>query len=74
MSSDGENVYAAAPDDECGGSSHCEDVAEFTRNADGSLTQLASPDNCIQDESAGGERVRQRERPRPRRRGRGHLA
>ena len=55
MSSDGENVYAAAPDDECGGSSHCEDVAEFTRNADGSLTQLASPDNCIQDESAGGE-------------------
>jgi hypothetical protein len=55
MSSDGENLYAAAPDDACGGSSHCEDVAEFTRNADGSLTQLASPDNCIQDESAGGE-------------------
>jgi hypothetical protein len=55
MSPDGENVYAAAPDDECGGSSHCEDVAEFTRNADGTLTQLASPDNCIQDQGAEGE-------------------
>ena len=52
----------------------CEDVAEFTRNADGSLTQLASPDNCIQDASAEGDECRQRERPRPRRPGRGHLA
>ena len=47
MSPDGKNVYAAAPAVECGNG--CEDVAEFTRNADGTLTQLASPDNCIQD-------------------------
>ena len=52
MSSDGENVYAAAPS---GCEGNCEDVAEFTRNADGSLTQLASPDNCIQDVSEEGD-------------------
>ena len=53
MSSDGEDVYAAAPNDQC--DDNCEDVAEFTRNADGTLTQLASPDNCIQDQAADGD-------------------
>ena len=53
ISQDGKNVYAAAPGVECGNS--CDDVAEFTRNADGSLTQLASPDNCIQDVSDEGD-------------------
>jgi Divergent InlB B-repeat domain/Lactonase, 7-bladed beta-propeller len=52
MSPDGANVYAAAPSTGCG--SICEDVAEFSRNADGSLTQLASPNNCIQDVSEEG--------------------
>ena len=49
VSPDGLDVYAAAPSDECGDS--CQDVAEFARSSDGSLTQLASPDDCIQDTS-----------------------
>jgi DNA-binding beta-propeller fold protein YncE len=53
VSPDGANVYAAAPSEFCGANS-CSDVAEFTRNADGSLTQLPTPDSCIQDSSAEG--------------------
>ena len=30
-------------------------MAEFARNTDGSLTQLANPDGCIQEEEAGSE-------------------
>ncbi|HTT31890.1 MAG TPA: beta-propeller fold lactonase family protein [Solirubrobacteraceae bacterium] len=52
VSPDGANVYAAAPSTGCG--NNCEDVAEFSRNADGSLTQLAVPNNCIQDVSEEG--------------------
>jgi DNA-binding beta-propeller fold protein YncE len=54
VSSDGANVFAAAPAANCNGSS-CSDVAEFARNAGGTLTQLASPDSCIQEQSAGSE-------------------
>ncbi len=50
ISPDGASVYAAAPDNPCNAGS-CTDVAEFARNADGSLTQLAAPDSCIQDAS-----------------------
>ena len=53
VSPDGANVYAAAPAEFCVGGT-CSDVAEFARNADGSLTQLSSPDSCIQDSSVGG--------------------
>jgi hypothetical protein len=53
MSPDGASVYAAAPDNTCTAGA-CSDVAEFARNADGSLTQLASPDSCIQDSSVEG--------------------
>ena len=53
VSQDGANVYAAAPSSECDAGS-CSDVAEFTRNGDGSLTQLSGPDSCIQDSSAVG--------------------
>jgi 6-phosphogluconolactonase (cycloisomerase 2 family) len=43
VSSDGENVYVATQSDDC-----CDDaLAEFSRASDGSLTQLASPDECI---------------------------
>ncbi len=52
ISPDGASVYAAAPDNTCSGG--CSDVAEFARNADGSLTELASPDMCIQDASQEG--------------------
>jgi hypothetical protein len=39
ISSDGHSVYVGANDT----------IAEFTRNADGSLTQLTSPNDCIQE-------------------------
>jgi 6-phosphogluconolactonase (cycloisomerase 2 family) len=43
VSSDGENVYVATQSDDC-----CDDaISEFSRAADGSLTQSASPDECI---------------------------
>ena len=42
VSPDGGNVYVGS-----GESGDTGDVAEFTRGANGSLTQLASPDNCI---------------------------
>jgi hypothetical protein len=51
MSPDGATVYAAAPQANCSLGS-CEDVAEFARNVDGSLTQLGSPDSCIQEHDA----------------------
>ena len=55
ISPDGVSVYAPAPAGTCVASS-CSDVAEFVRNPDGTLTQLASPDSCIQDSSVeGGE-------------------
>ena len=45
VSPDGADVYVATFADDCCNS----DVAEFARNsADGSLTQLPSPDNCIE--------------------------
>ena len=46
ISPDGKNVYAVGEDSSSVGA-----VAEFARNADGSLTQLASPDNCIGENS-----------------------
>ena len=46
VSPDGANVYVAASADDCGCRAA---VAEFTRNADGSLTQLPSPANCIEE-------------------------
>ncbi len=46
VSPDGADVYVATSSDDCCSSA----VAEFSRSsADGSLTQLASPDNCIED-------------------------
>ena len=48
ISPDGASMYAAAPQQNCSLGS-CADVAEFGRNADGSLTQLPSPDSCIQE-------------------------
>jgi 6-phosphogluconolactonase (cycloisomerase 2 family) len=42
ISPDGRNVYAVGEDSNSVGA-----IAEFARNADGSLTQLASPNNCI---------------------------
>ncbi len=56
ISPDGQNVYTASEFE--GGP-----IAEFARNGDGSLTQLASPNNCI--EEAGSE-------PRLRQLGAGH--
>lgn len=53
VSPDGASVYAAAPGNTCS-TNTCSDVAEFARNVDGSLTQLASPDSCIQDVTAEG--------------------
>ena len=53
VSPDGANVYAPAPAAICVAST-CSDVAEFARNADGSLSQLSIPDTCVQDSSAGG--------------------
>jgi len=46
VSPDGADVYVATSADDCCGQA----IAEFARSsADGSLTQLASPDNCIED-------------------------
>ena len=42
ISADGANVYVGAGDS----------IAEFTRAAGGALTQLASPNNCIEDHTA----------------------
>jgi DNA-binding beta-propeller fold protein YncE len=46
VSPDGHNVYSSAGD-------YTGSLAEFTRNADGSLTQLASPNNCIEENPTG---------------------
>jgi 6-phosphogluconolactonase (cycloisomerase 2 family) len=46
VSPDGADVYTVASTDDCGPCGAA--VAEFARNPNGSLTQLASPDNCIQ--------------------------
>ena len=54
ISPDGASLYAAAPSSACDSANGCADVAEFARNADGTLTQLASPDSCIQDQGAEG--------------------
>ncbi len=54
VSPDGADVYTAAPENDCDSGS-CEDVAEFARNTDGSLTQLASPDDCIQEQDLDNE-------------------
>jgi DNA-binding beta-propeller fold protein YncE len=48
VSPDGANVYVAATQDDCNAPCHAA-VAEFARNGDGSLTQLASPNNCIEE-------------------------
>jgi DNA-binding beta-propeller fold protein YncE len=47
VSPDGANVYVAATSDDCNEPCHAA-VAEFARGAGGSLTQLASPNNCIE--------------------------
>ena len=51
VSPDGADLYVATFADDCCSS----DVAELTRNADGSLTQLASPDNCIEENNSEGD-------------------
>jgi DNA-binding beta-propeller fold protein YncE len=55
VSPDGANVYAAAPENACYTSGTCGDVAEFARNTavQGALTQLSSPDSCIQESGQG---------------------
>jgi DNA-binding beta-propeller fold protein YncE len=55
VSPDGANVYAAAPQDLCD-SGNCADVAEFARNVaeHGALTELPSPNSCIQESNAEG--------------------
>jgi DNA-binding beta-propeller fold protein YncE len=55
VSPDGANVYAAAPEDACYTSGTCGDVAEFARNTaeQGALTQLSSPNSCIQESGQG---------------------
>ena len=53
ISPDGASLYAAAPSSNCDSAGGCADVAEFTRNADGTLTQLANPDSCIQEQNVG---------------------
>ena len=56
VSPDGADVYAAAPEDTCSNDDGCADVAEFARSSvDGSLTELPSPDTCIQDSSVEGD-------------------
>jgi hypothetical protein len=47
VSPDGADVYVAESGDDCNSVCHSA-VVEFARNADGSLSQLASPDNCIE--------------------------
>ncbi len=54
ISPDGASVYAAAPAGGGCSTGSCADVAEFARNADGSLAQLSPPDACIQDTSQEG--------------------
>ena len=56
ISPDGANVYAAARQSPCDAVGGCSDVAEFARDTanDGALTQLQSPDGCIQDTVAEG--------------------
>jgi DNA-binding beta-propeller fold protein YncE len=49
VSPDGANVYVGATGDDCNSPCH-NAVAEFARNASGSLTQLASPNNCIEEQ------------------------
>ena len=51
ISPDGASLYASSAN--CTTTS-CEDIAEFARFADGSLAQLVSPDDCIQNASVGG--------------------
>jgi DNA-binding beta-propeller fold protein YncE len=46
VSPDGANVFVDSVSDDCGGR---DAVAQFTRRADGSLAQLASPNDCIQE-------------------------
>ena len=48
VSPDGANVYVAATSDDCNVPCHAA-LAEFARNSDGSLTQLATPNNCIEE-------------------------
>jgi Divergent InlB B-repeat domain len=47
VSPDGANVYVAASSDDCNSPCHSA-VAEFAHNGNGSLTQLASPYNCVE--------------------------
>jgi hypothetical protein len=59
VSPDGADVYAAGPSSSaqnpCNGAT-CSDVAELARKSqDGSLTQLQTPDSCIQESSVGTE-------------------
>ena len=49
VSPDGANVYVAESADDCNSTCHSA-VAEFSRRADGSLVQLASPNNCIEEQ------------------------
>jgi len=49
ISPDGANVYVAASEDDCDTTCHAA-VAEFARNPNGSLTQLVSPNNCIEEQ------------------------
>ena len=62
VSPDGANVYAAAPAAGCDANS-CSDVAEFARNLakQGALTQLGSPNSCIQESSTEGSECPQNE-------------
>ncbi len=50
ISPDGAGLYVASTSDDCNAPCH-DAVAEFARTAGGSLTQLASPNNCIQEQS-----------------------
>ena len=46
VSPDGASVYVASESDDCCDAA----IAEFARASDGSLAQLASPDNCIDEQ------------------------
>src|ERR1700733_4612362 len=48
VSPDGANVFVAATSDDCNEPCHAA-VAEFARAAGGSLSQLPSPNNCIEE-------------------------
>ena len=54
VSPDGASVFVAATSDDCNEPCHAA-VAEFARNAGGSLTQLASPNNCIEEHGGTGD-------------------